>query len=191
MLVSKQPYTSEFVGRYSLPVSRCSVVPVAFVNHASEVAPTNSENPTCAGPDAMILARMYTQSTSVLRQRVELCESAIAKRRECIDKMQTINHMHNLRCGRSVVSVQESTVMQGILLLDWMIDNEFTYFMEMDVDLLSGVCIILSVCDVDSVSVRASHQRARGGARSSLVASSTLREKMMTSVDWWRICAME
>jgi len=91
------------------------------------------------------MGRMYAYSMSVNKKRVPLCELSRIRRHNCISKMQSINRMYALRCaGQRGMKVGESTVIQSILLLDWIIDNEFAYFMNMEEDVLSGICVILS-----------------------------------------------
>jgi len=67
----------------------------------------------------------------------------------CIRGMQQIlqyskTAMDGLRMSDNLV--QESTVVPSIFLLDWIIANEFQYFMRMKTEALSAVC--LSTVDI-------------------------------------------
>jgi hypothetical protein len=88
-----------------------------------------------------VLRNMYQLSLCVQMQRAPLTHGVSVVRMCCVNKMRQM--MHFLQMGGES-SVHESTVIQGILLLDWIIANEFTYFMRMKPEVLSGVCLILN-----------------------------------------------
>jgi len=88
-----------------------------------------------------VLRKMYQLSLCVQKQREPLTHGVSVVRMCCVNKMRQI--MHFVQMGGET-SVHESTVIQGILLLDWIIANEFMYFMRMKPEVLSGVCLILN-----------------------------------------------
>jgi hypothetical protein len=94
-----------------------------------------------------LLHLMFAQSKIVQRQKVPLSESIVVLRMSCIQRMQVLLHHSKMGAdgmGFSDNVIQESSVIQAILLLDWIIANDPKYFISLKPDLLSGICIILS-----------------------------------------------
>ena len=135
----KPVYVREYVGRTAF--SRYPLT-VSCNPHTDSVDRGETASPQRC---RKLMARMYARSMSVAEKRVPLGEVPVVRRHRCIAKMQSINRMYALRCvGQRGADIGESTVIQSILLLDWIIDNEFAYFMNMEEDVLSGICVILS-----------------------------------------------
>jgi len=94
-----------------------------------------------------LLHLMFAQSKVVQQQKVPLSQSIVVLRMSCIQRMQVLLHHSKMGAdgmGFSDNVIQESSVIQAILLLDWIIANDPKYFISMKPDLLSGICIILS-----------------------------------------------
>jgi len=88
-----------------------------------------------------LLRNMFARSKADQLKKVPLSASVLDVRQSCVYNMQKILHFANMSCTGIV---HESTVIQSILLLDWIIANEYTYFTRMEHDVLSGVCVILN-----------------------------------------------
>jgi hypothetical protein len=99
-----------------------------------------------------VLRWMFAQSTTIELHRQPLSPSIVTLRMACVRKMQQILHFSQMN-GETVV--HEATVIQAILLLDWIIEHEFVAFMHMKPEVLSGVCIILSVDDATDAEMEA------------------------------------
>ena len=94
-----------------------------------------------------LLHLMFAQSKVLQQQKVPLSQSIVVLRMSCIQRMQVL--LHHSKMGADDMSfsdniVQESSVIQAILLLDWIIANDLKYFISMKPDVLSAICIILS-----------------------------------------------
>ena len=93
------------------------------------------------------LRAMFALSKVANLQKQVLPESVLMHRMACIQGMQHILHyskteVDGLRMSDNLV--EESTVVQSIFLLDWIIVNEFNYFVHMKTETLSAVCLILN-----------------------------------------------
>jgi len=89
-----------------------------------------------------VLRWMFAQSTGIEFHRKPLLPSVVTLRMACVRKMQQILHFSQMN-GETVV--REDTVIQAIMLLDWVIEYEFSAFMHMEPEVLSGVCMMVSV----------------------------------------------
>jgi len=103
---------------------------------------TNEHAVEAAHDRQHLLRWMFAQSTAIELQRQPLSSGLVTLRMACVRKMQQILHFSQMN-GETVV--HEATVIQAIMLLDWVIEHEFIVFMEMKPEVLSGVCMILSV----------------------------------------------
>jgi hypothetical protein len=90
-----------------------------------------------------LLRTMFAVSKVAQLKKEPLSASVLDVRQSCVHTMQRILHFAFM--SRTEI-MQESAVIQSILLLDWIIANEHTYFMHMKHDVLSGVCVLLN-CD--------------------------------------------
>ena len=88
-----------------------------------------------------LLRHMFAISQTAQLKKEPLSASVHNVRQSCVHTMQRILDFATMR-GTEIV--QESTVIQSILLLDWIIANERTYFTQMKHDVLSGVCVLLN-----------------------------------------------
>ena len=88
-----------------------------------------------------LLRRMFAISKVAQLKKEPLPATVHNVRQSCVHTMQRILDFAIMR-GTEIV--QESTVIQSILLLDWVIANEPTYLIQMKHDVLSGVCVLLN-----------------------------------------------
>lgn len=115
--------------------------------HAFETTKLHNRTPHMSKNDQ--LRTMFALSKAADLQKPVLSESVLLHRMACIRGMQQIlqyskTAMDGLRMSDNLV--QESTVVPSIFLLDWIIANEFQYFMRMKTEALSAVC--LSTVDI-------------------------------------------
>ena len=100
------------------------------------------------------LRTMFALSKAADLQKQVLPESVLMHRMVCIQSMQHILHyskteVDGLRMSDNLVL--ESTVAQSIFLLDWIIANEFNYFVRMKTETLSAMCLILNSGHLEQV----------------------------------------
>ena len=145
VLVADDSYHSSQEGPTTSGLSDCSTEQVSLYYTDSDTDADACENTAGYSKDDTnkhdILQHMFMQSKVVQMKKEPLPHSVFVLRTACVYKMQQILHIAQM-CG--VTAVQESTVIQGILLLDWIIASEFSYFMRMNIDVLAGVCVILN-----------------------------------------------
>jgi len=75
-----------------------------------------------------VLRWMFAQSTAIQLHWQPLSPGLVTLRMACVRKMQQILHFSQM--NRETV-VHEATVIQAILLLDWVVEHEFKAFMDM------------------------------------------------------------
>jgi len=120
--------------------------------HTSDDEQDEHEMAAAAYSRQDVLRCMFAQSTAIQLHRQPLSPGLVTLRMACVRKMQQILHFSQM--NRETV-VHEATVIQAILLLDWVIEHEFKAFMHMQPEVLSGVCIILSVDDATDDEIQA------------------------------------
>jgi len=101
-----------------------------------------------------LLRWMSAESTRVLTCRKELSPAAMALRMSCICQMQLVLHFSQMN---EEMIVNEDTIIQSILLLDWIIENEMDYFVRTEPEVLGCVCVILCVEEPDTAETEVLH----------------------------------
>jgi len=101
-----------------------------------------------------LLRWMFAESTRVLKCREELSPAAMALRTSCICQMQLVLHFSQMN---EETIVDEDTIIQSILLLDWIIQNEMDYFMRTEPEVLGCVCVILCVEEPEAAETEMLH----------------------------------
>ena len=101
-----------------------------------------------------LLSWMFAESTRVHRDRQALAPPAMALRMSCICQMQIVLYFAQMS---EETIVDEDTIVQSILLLDWIIQNEMDYFMRTEPEVLGCVCVILCVGEPDAAETDTLH----------------------------------
>jgi len=136
-------------------LSDCSTANVSIYTdtdtdpEGGDVEPQRAKPP---GDKYTVLRCIYIKCKNVHEQRQPLSPSVLDLRMACIYKMEQIMHYSKMS-GKTIL--HELTVIQAIFCLDWIIANEFQYFIRMNPDVLSGVCLILNVESTDAEEMEA------------------------------------
>jgi len=93
-----------------------------------------------------LLGWMFAESKRVQMHREKLSSGVMTLRMACVRKIQQVLYYSQMK---QETIVNEGTVIQAILLLDWIIQYELNYFLRKQPDVVAGVCVILSVEDPD------------------------------------------
>jgi len=130
-------------------LSDCSTTNISVYTD-TDTDPEGDDNETqrgkSLGDKLTVLRCMYNSCKHVHEQRQSLSPYVLDLRMACIYKMEQIMHYSKMSGNQAL---QELTVIQSIFCLDWIIANEFQYFMRMKTDVLSGVCLILNAEPTD------------------------------------------
>jgi len=109
---------------------------------------TNIEDATEYDSKYALLHLMFAQSKVLQQQKVPLPQSIVVLRMSCIQRMQVLLHQSKMGADGMSFSdnvVQESSVIQAILLLDWIITNDSKYFMSIKPDVLSAIFLAVVI----------------------------------------------